>query len=69
MFMSNTMCRTMSVFNLELYVDVKDLLQLFGTICRDVKFVNMNTYVNIFVTVNMWLYMNSVYMCMQSVFL
>jgi hypothetical protein len=23
----------MSVFNLELYVDVKDLLQLFGTIC------------------------------------
>jgi hypothetical protein len=32
-FMSKTMCRTMSVFNLELYVDVKDLLQLFGTIC------------------------------------
>jgi hypothetical protein len=23
----------MSVFNLELYVDVKDLLQLFGTMC------------------------------------
>jgi hypothetical protein len=23
----------MSVFNLELYVNVKDLLQLFGTIC------------------------------------
>jgi hypothetical protein len=59
------MHRTMSVFILELYVDVKDLLQLFGTICRDVKFVN----VNIFVIVNMWLYMNSVYMCMQSVFL
>jgi hypothetical protein len=65
LFMSKTMHRTMSVFILELYVDVKDLLQLFGTICRDVKFVN----VNIFVIVNMWLYMNSVYMCMQSVFL
>jgi hypothetical protein len=25
MFMSRTMCRTMSVFNLELYVDVGDL--------------------------------------------
>jgi hypothetical protein len=62
----------MSVFILELYVDVKDLLQLFGTICLwiwgDVKFVNVNTYVNVFVIVNMWLYMNSVYMCMQSVF-
>jgi hypothetical protein len=33
LFMSKAMCRTMSVFNLELYVDVKDLLQLFGTIC------------------------------------
>jgi hypothetical protein len=30
--------------------------------------VNVNTYVNVFVIVNMWLYMNSVYMCMQSVF-
>jgi hypothetical protein len=68
LFMSKTICRTMSVFILELYVDVKDLLQLFGTIWRDVKFVNVNTYVNIFVIVNMWLYMNSVYMCMQSVF-
>jgi hypothetical protein len=65
LLMSKNMHRTMSVFILELYVDVKDLLQLFGTICRDVKFVN----VNIFVIVNMWLYMNSVYMCMQSVFL
>jgi hypothetical protein len=64
LFMSKTIRRTMSVFILELYVDVKDLLQLFGTICRDVKFVN----VNIFVIVNMWLYMNSVYMCMQSIF-
>jgi hypothetical protein len=33
----------------------------------DVKFVNVNIYVNVFVIVNMWLYMNSVYMCMQSV--
>jgi hypothetical protein len=68
LFMSKTICRTMPVFILELYVDVKDLLQLFRTICRDVKFVNVNTYVNIFVIVNMWLYMNSVYICMQSVF-
>jgi hypothetical protein len=30
--------------------------------------VNVNTYVNVFVIVNMWLYMNYVYMCMQSVF-
>jgi hypothetical protein len=29
--------------------------------------VNVNTYVNVFVIVNMWLYMNSVYMCMQYV--
>jgi hypothetical protein len=27
----------------------------------------VNTYVNVFVIVNMWLYMNSVYMCMQYV--
>jgi hypothetical protein len=67
LFMSKTIRRTMLVFILELYVDIKDLLQLFGTTCRDVKFVNVNTYVNIFVIVNMWLYMNSVYMCMQSV--
>jgi hypothetical protein len=33
LFMSKTIRRTMSVFILELYVDVKDLLQLFGTIC------------------------------------
>jgi hypothetical protein len=68
LFMSKTIRRTMLVFILELYVDIKDLLLLFGTICRDVKFVNVNTYVNIFVIVNMWLYTNSVYMCMQSVF-
>jgi hypothetical protein len=68
LFMSKTIHRTMSVFILELYLDVKDLLQLFRTICCDVKFVNVNTYVDIFVIVNMWLYMNSVYMCMQSVF-
>jgi hypothetical protein len=66
-------CQRLSVeqcqfFILELYVDVKDLLQIFGTLCRDVKFVNVNTYVNIFVIVNMWLYMNSVYICMKSVF-
>jgi hypothetical protein len=67
LFMSKTIRRTMSFFILELYVDVKDLLQLFGTICRDVKFVNVNTYVNIFMIVNMWLYMNSVYMCMHAI--
>ena len=33
LFMSKTIRRTMSVFILELYVDIKDLLQLFGTIC------------------------------------
>jgi hypothetical protein len=37
--------------------------------CCDVKFVNVNTYVNVFVIVNMWLYMNSVYICMQYVYL
>ena len=42
----------MSVFILDLYVDVKHLLQPFGTICRYVKFVNVNTYVSIFVIVN-----------------
>jgi hypothetical protein len=68
LFMSKIIRRTMLVFILELYVDVKDLLQLFGTICHDVKFVNVNTYVNIFVIVNMWLYMNSMYICMKSVF-
>jgi hypothetical protein len=69
LFMSNPIRRTMSVFILDLYVDVKDLLRLFGTICCYVKFVNVNTYVNIFVIVNMWLYINSVYICMKSVFL
>jgi hypothetical protein len=68
LFMSNLIRRTMSVFILDLYVDVKDLLRLFGTICRYVKFVNVNTYVSIFVIVNMWLYMNSMYICMESVF-
>jgi hypothetical protein len=66
--LSKTICRTMSVFILDLYVDVKDLLQPFGTICRYVKFVNVNTNVSIFVIVNMWLYINSVYICMKSVF-
>jgi hypothetical protein len=33
----------MSVWILDLYVDVKHLLQPFGTICRYVKFVNVNT--------------------------
>jgi hypothetical protein len=33
LFMSKTISRTMTVFILDLYVDVKDLLQLFGTIC------------------------------------
>jgi hypothetical protein len=50
----------MSVWILDLYVDVKHLLQPFGNICRYVKFVNVNTYVSIFVIVN-------VYMCMKSV--
>jgi hypothetical protein len=68
LFMSNSIRRTMSVLILDLYVDVKDLLRLFGTICRYVKFVNVNTYVSIFVIMNMWLYMNSVYICMKSIF-
>jgi hypothetical protein len=46
LFMSNPIRRTMSVFILDLYVDVKDLLRLFRTICRYVKFVNVNTYVS-----------------------
>jgi hypothetical protein len=50
----------MSVLILDLYVDVKHLLQPFRTICRYVKFVNVNTYVSIFVIVN-------VYICMKSV--
>jgi hypothetical protein len=33
LFMLKTIRRTMSVFILELYVDVKYLLELFGTIC------------------------------------
>jgi hypothetical protein len=33
LFMSKTIRRTIPVFILELYVDVKDLLQLFGTMC------------------------------------
>jgi hypothetical protein len=69
LFMSNPIRRTISVFILDLYVDVKDLLRLFGTICRYVKFVNVDTYVSIFVIVNMWLYMNSAYICKKSVFL
>jgi hypothetical protein len=35
--MSKTMCRTMSVFNLELYVDVKDLfnyMELYACECE-----------------------------------
>jgi hypothetical protein len=69
LFMSNPIRRTMLVFILDLYVDVKDLLRLFGTIYHYVKFVNVNTYVSIFAIVNMWLYMNSVYICMKSIFL
>jgi hypothetical protein len=46
------------------------LLQPFGTICRYVKFVNVNTYVSIFV--NVYTYVSifvivNVYMCMKSV--
>jgi hypothetical protein len=45
-------------------------LQPFGTICRYVKFVNVNTYVSIFV--NVYTYVSifvlvNVYMCMKSV--
>jgi hypothetical protein len=69
LLMSKTIRRTMSIFILDLYFDVKDLLQPFGAICRYVKFVNVNTYVSIFVIANMWLYMNSVYICMKYVFL
>jgi hypothetical protein len=60
----------MSIFILDLYVDVKHLLQPCGTICRYVKFLNVNTYVSIFVIVNA--YVNifvilNVYICMKSV--
>jgi hypothetical protein len=60
----------MSVWILDLYVDVKHLLQPFGTICRYVKFVNVNTYVSIFVIVNIYVsifVIVNVYMCMKSV--
>jgi hypothetical protein len=45
-------------------------LQPFETICRYVKFVNVNTYVSIFV--NVYTYVSifvivNVYMCMKSV--
>ena len=48
----------------------KHLLQPFGTICRYVKFVNVNTYVSIFVIVNTYVsifVIVNVYMCMKSV--
>jgi hypothetical protein len=60
----------MSVWILDLYVDVKHLLQPFGTICRYVKFVNVNTYVSTFVIVNTYVsifVIVNVYMCMKSV--
>jgi hypothetical protein len=61
----------MSVWIMDLYVDVKHLLQPFGTICRYVKFVNVNTiYVSIFVIVNTYVSLYvivNVYMCMKSV--
>jgi hypothetical protein len=60
----------MSVLILDLYVDVKHLLQQFGTICRYVKFVNVNTYVSIFVIVNTYVsifVIVNVYICMKSV--
>ena len=60
----------MSVWILDLYVDVKHLLQPFGTICRYVKFMNVNTYVSIFVIVNTYVsifVIVNVYMCMKSV--
>jgi hypothetical protein len=46
--MSKTMCRIMSVFNLELYVDVKTCCNYLGLyVCEcEVMFVNVNTYVN-----------------------
>jgi hypothetical protein len=46
------------------------LLQPFGTICRYVKFVNVNTYVSTFVIVNTYVsifVIVNVYMCMKSV--
>jgi hypothetical protein len=60
--------RTMSVFILDLYVDVKHLLQPCGTICRYVKFVNVNTYVSIFVIVNTYVSIFVIgYICMKYV--
>jgi hypothetical protein len=56
------------VFNWELYVDVKDLLQLFGTICLwmwgDVcewEYLCELMFVNAIVNVNIRLYMKSMY--------
>jgi hypothetical protein len=48
------------------------LLQPFGTICRYVKFVNVNTYVTIFVNVYTYvrifvIVLVNVYMCMKFV--
>jgi hypothetical protein len=68
--MPKTMCQIMSLFNLELYVDVKDLLQLFGTIFLwmwgDVCECEL-MFVNVIVIVNMWLYIKSVYIYMKYV--
>jgi hypothetical protein len=44
-------------------------LQQFGTICRYVKFVNVNTYVSIFVIVNVYICMKSVLFLQMSDFL
>jgi hypothetical protein len=63
----------MLVLILDLYVDVKHLLQPFGTICRYVKFVNVNTYVSIFFKfVNVNTYVSifvivNMYICMKSI--
>jgi hypothetical protein len=69
-------CRTLSVFDLELYVDVKDLLQLFGTRCLwmwgdvwECECLCELMFVNVIVNVNKWLYMKSVYIYEICVFL
>jgi hypothetical protein len=52
LFMSKTMCRTTSVFHLEQYVDVKHLLQLFGTICLWMWGVMLNLWMWILIWID-----------------
>jgi hypothetical protein len=69
-FMWKTIRRTMFILDFGQLCWCKHLLQPFGTLCRYVKFVNVNTYVTIFV--NVYTYVSifvivNLYMCMKSV--